>query len=63
MAPAIFVVLLLKILTIRIGGAEFYQKIGKPLAVGFIFAWGAAYFLHHGLLALWSWRTAFGLPM
>ncbi len=47
--PAFFLIgpilaLILKVLTIRIGGTRLYEEVGVPLAVGFAFGYGLNYF-------------------
>lgn len=61
MMPAAIIAVVLKYLTVKVGGAEVYQRVGKPISVGFLLAYGANWFLHHGLQALFLWQTALGL--
>jgi hypothetical protein len=52
---------ILKYLTVKIGGADTYNNVGKPIAVGAIVGWGLCWFVHHSFQWLWISRSAFGL--
>jgi hypothetical protein len=57
----VVIALLLKQLTVKVGGARAYQNKGKPTAVGAIVGFGICWFIAHSIKNLWMWRTALGI--
>ncbi|MCS7119611.1 MAG: DUF6784 domain-containing protein [Nitrososphaerota archaeon] len=53
--------LIIKYLSTRVGGATFYEKIAKPIAIGIIIAFGANIFIQHWFQLAYKWQTAFGI--